>query len=104
MNCAREAVEYYQTPSDRVIEGVNGPKDKGYCASYDESYCFGNPQIMKIDLESARNQKQQKIRQETFEHHDKWKRRVRNSKPKQNRCAQIRNRLDKCLSEQQQYT
>jgi hypothetical protein len=38
-HCAREAVEYYQTPSDKIVEGVNGPKDKGYCASYDESYC-----------------------------------------------------------------
>jgi hypothetical protein len=38
-NCAREALEYYQTPSDKIIEGVNGPKNKGYCASYDEAYC-----------------------------------------------------------------
>ena len=37
--CAREAVEYYQSPSDKYIEGVNGPKDKGYCASYDEAFC-----------------------------------------------------------------
>jgi len=38
-HCTREALEYYQTPSDKFIEGVNGPKDKGYCASYDESFC-----------------------------------------------------------------
>ena len=38
-NCAREAVEYYKSPSDKVVEGVNGPKDKGYCASYDEAFC-----------------------------------------------------------------
>lgn len=38
-NCAREALEYYQSPSDKFIEGVNGPKDKGYCASYDEAFC-----------------------------------------------------------------
>jgi hypothetical protein len=41
-HCAREAVEYYQTPSDKFVEGVNGPKDKGYCASYDEAYCAYN--------------------------------------------------------------
>lgn len=37
--CAKEAVEYYSSPSDKFVEGVNGPKDKGYCASYDESFC-----------------------------------------------------------------
>ena len=38
-HCAREAVEYYQSPSDKYVEGVNGPKNKGYCASYDEAFC-----------------------------------------------------------------
>ena len=38
-HCAREAVEYYQSPSDKYVEGVNGPTDKGYCASFDEAYC-----------------------------------------------------------------
>eukprot|EP00536_Pseudo-nitzschia_multiseries_P016398 jgi/Psemu1/292509/fgenesh1_pg.1100_\ len=97
--CAREALDYYQTPSDAIVEGVNGPRDKGYCAAYDEAYCFGNPRIMKIDLESARHQKHQKHRQETFEHHERWKRRVVNSKPKQGRCEQMRDRLHRCLSE-----
>ena len=38
-HCARDALDYYQSPSDRVVEGVNGPKDKGYCSAYDEAYC-----------------------------------------------------------------
>lgn len=100
-HCAKEAVEYYSSPSDKFVEGVNGPKDKGYCASYDESFCFGNPQIMKIDLEvrKAGSKAKQKHRQEIFDHHEAWKRRVTNSKLKQSRCEAIRNRLNNCLRE-----
>lgn len=99
-HCAREAVEYYQSPSDKIVEGVNGPKDKGYCASYDEAYCFGNPQIMKIDLDSARGSKKALLtRQQIFDHHEMWKRRVGNSKLKQSRCRDMSKRLHKCLRE-----
>mmetsp|Transcript_6210 Transcript_6210/g.12835 ORF Transcript_6210/g.12835 Transcript_6210/m.12835 type:complete len:158 (-) Transcript_6210:181-654(-) len=99
-HCAREAVEYYQSPSDKYVEGVNGPKNKGYCASYDEAFCFGNPRIMKIDLETAGgSQRLKKIRQEVFDHHERWKRRVTNSKLKQGRCEDMRSRLTKCLRE-----
>lgn len=62
---------------------------------------FGNPQIMKIDLEGrkAGSKVKQKHRQEIFDHHEAWKRRVTNSKLKQSRCEAIRNRLNKCLRE-----
>ncbi len=61
---------------------------------------FGNPRIMKIDLETARgSEKLKKIRQDVFDHHERWKRRVTNSKLKQGRCEDMRSRLNKCLRE-----
>ncbi len=66
-------------------------------------YCytgFGNPRIMKIDLETGGgSQRLKKIRQEVFDHHERWKRRVTNSKLKQGRCEDMRSRLTKCLRE-----
>ena len=55
---------------------------------------------MKIDLETAGgSQRLKKIRQEVFDHHERWKRRVTNSKLKQGRCEDMRSRLTKCLRE-----
>ncbi|VEU44463.1 unnamed protein product [Pseudo-nitzschia multistriata] len=97
--CTSEALAYYSTPSDRGSEG--GPSGKGYCSSYDEAYCFGNPRIMKVDLrDPTPGQKAtQEHRMETFKHHERWKRRVVNSKLKQQRCEQVRNKLHACLRE-----
>jgi len=70
---------------------------------------FGNPQIMKIDLDvsssvsSNNNPKKtqilerQKQRQDIFDHHEKAKRRVLNSKNKQSQCNDIRKKLNNCL-------
>ena len=55
---------------------------------------------MKIDLDTAGGSKKtQKTRQEVFDHHEKWKRKVTNSKLKQGRCEEMRQRLHKCLRE-----
>ena len=39
IHCKEEAVEYYQSPSDKLVDGINGPKDKGMCSAYDEAFC-----------------------------------------------------------------
>ena len=62
---------------------------------------YGNPRIMKIDLERGkkRNPTMQKYRQDIFDHHERSKRRVINSRLKQGRCDEMRRRLNKCLRE-----
>jgi hypothetical protein len=61
---------------------------------------FGNPRVMKIDLEhGGGSKKTQKIRQEVFDHHERWKRRVTNSRLKQSRCEDMRKRLNSCVRE-----
>jgi hypothetical protein len=55
---------------------------------------------MKIDLDQGGGSKKtQKIRQEVFDHHERWKRRVTNSKLKQGRCNAMRKRIESCLRE-----
>jgi hypothetical protein len=43
IKCKNEAFNYYKSPSDNNnnnhLNGGGGPKDKGICSAYDESYC-----------------------------------------------------------------
>eukprot|EP00751_Fragilariopsis_kerguelensis_P046445 CAMPEP_0170977940 /NCGR_PEP_ID=MMETSP0736-20130129/898_1 /TAXON_ID=186038 /ORGANISM="Fragilariopsis kerguelensis, Strain L26-C5" /LENGTH=157 /DNA_ID=CAMNT_0011400205 /DNA_START=235 /DNA_END=704 /DNA_ORIENTATION=- len=87
--CHQEAIEYYKSPSDTYHPEDNpkGPKEKGICSAYDEQYCFGNPQLMKIDLEGNKRTKKaiqrEKQRKDTFDHHEKSLTRVLASHHKQ---------------------
>jgi len=83
-HCELEALHYYGTPSDS-----HGPK--ALCACYDEGYCFGNPGIMKVDSDVV--QEKERI----FNHHQKAKRRVVNSRDKFKACQNISDRFHHCM-------
>jgi hypothetical protein len=137
--CPRQAVAFYGTPTDghdhdndrhlikkntggssssttnttntTINTITTGGIQKGMCASFDEAYCFGNPQQMKIDTGSGdgdgnggRTDEKVKRRQQRqrniFEHHQKSIRKVGNNIQKWKECQDIKRILDQCLREQ----
>lgn len=88
--CELEALHYYGTPHDSV-----GPK--ALCASFEEGFCFGNPQIMNVDADQTSNDREQ-----VFAHHQKAKRRVVNNKQKFRACQDISERMHNCLNKAMQ--
>jgi hypothetical protein len=124
VHCPRQALSFYVTPSDDVANGRTGDTDdtpvggsegglvgrsqvtsssikKGMCASFDEAYCFGNPQLMKIDTGSVKKDSQAVLRQQhqkaVFETHQKSIRRVGNNKQKWKECQELKRTLELCL-------
>ena len=109
--CQLEALQYYGHNNDHT--------QKSSCGAYNESACFGNPRIMKIDNDKdqfaspskakdnqasssttskSSSKKQLKIQNEkVFEHHQKAKRKVLGNRQKFRDCQEITRRLDRCL-------
>ena len=98
-SCELEALHYYGTPHDS-----KGPK--ALCASFDEIYCFGNPQIMKVDLHdssaraSSSSSASNDNRERVFAHHQKAKRQVVNNREKFKACHVMSDRMHQCLRKQ----
>lgn len=82
--CELEALHYYGTPNDAM-----GPK--ALCASFDEGYCFGNPQVMNVDNGASAE------REKVFAHHQKAKRKIVNDRNKFRACQEISDRMHQCL-------
>lgn len=133
VHCPRQALSFYGTPSDdidgvdTIVEKIDGSilvnggdvtssgtvrdpiKDKGrgiqkgMCASFDEAYCFGNPQLMKIDAGGSVSKdetttiRRQQHQKDVFEHHQKSIRRVGNNKQKWRECQDVKRVLEQCL-------
>lgn len=111
--CPREAAEYYNTNLSlarkrtavtvaKQYTGETSPSseqtNKGLCASFQESFCFGNPRIMNVDGgHSDKKSVKQKTAEEIFLHHERAKRRVTNRRDKHRECIETTKRLDRCL-------
>ena len=82
-HCELEATRYYGT--------TNGGK-KEMCGAFHESYCFGNPKLMKVDSdkESEEGTKQ-------FEYHQKARSRILNNRQRFRDCQMISDKLEGCL-------
>ena len=81
-HCPETALVYYGTATE----------EKAWCASFEESYCFGNPRIMNVDSANE-SSKKTKI----FEHHQKAKRKMVNNRQRFRDCKTASERLHRCL-------
>jgi hypothetical protein len=77
---------YYGTP----VGDAAG--EKAICASWEESYCFGSPRIMRVDSKSS-SAEQDKI----FVHHQNAKYKIQNNKVKLRECRDMSDALSRCL-------
>lgn len=98
-HCELEALQYYGHANCHTAVST-----RAYCGAYEESYCFGNPRIMKIDKHgdegdsSHKRKKQQQQRQdEIFNYHLKAKDRVLGNRQRFRDCQDVSKRLTSCL-------
>lgn len=90
--CQAEALQYYGTLRDEDL--TNEKPSKLLCASYDEAFCFGNPQLMNVDSDRTGR------REVLFAHHQKALRKTRNDRQKFKLCQEISNRMHNCIRKQ----
>mmetsp|Transcript_37089 Transcript_37089/g.42316 ORF Transcript_37089/g.42316 Transcript_37089/m.42316 type:complete len:145 (+) Transcript_37089:98-532(+) len=93
--CTAEAQAYYG------VDDFNPHPyaDKSFCAAFDESYCFGNPRVMKIDEGDEDGTPSSSVTnsETVFQYHLKSKRKMINNRKRYIDCQGLSNRLNRCL-------
>mmetsp|Transcript_408 Transcript_408/g.510 ORF Transcript_408/g.510 Transcript_408/m.510 type:complete len:133 (+) Transcript_408:81-479(+) len=87
-HCPTEAHTYYSGAPKYA------PYDKSLCAAFEETSCFGNPRVMKIDHDDAQ---QVASSEDIFNYHLKAKRKMIDNRQRYRECQILSERLNRCL-------